>query len=261
MIIRRSGAAFIALTVLATAIFLPRPASAAQDLDCIFGPRLDAIEAVRADSSLDSLSAIRAELGLRKELLRSITGCGAAEVRSLKNKFETTNIPQDAATPRNRVIDRLRDAIAHYEAQREKIDGLGLGDSQELARELREWRRQVYTPLAEQTLNIIVWSKNQELFAAARNRFADIERTVSRLKLTENEDIARLFAAARTNFETAEAANISVRDDIIERTPTQGGLSGKGDTLLPIKQSLEALSATYKSFFDLSEATKDILPR
>ncbi len=255
MMIRRFGAAFLAFAALVAMASSLRPASAAEKLDCAFGPRLDAIEAVRADSSLDSLSAIRAELGLRKDLLHSITSCGAAEVRSLKNKFETTNIPGDATAPRNQALSRLGDAISYYDAQDAKIDGVGLRSSQDLARELREWRRQVYTPLAEQTLNIIVWSKNQELFAATRNRFADIERTVSRLKLTENEDIARLFATAREKLEAAEVANVSARA-ALERTPTLDG-----DTLSPIKQSLEALSATYKSFFDLSEAAKDILPR
>lgn len=225
----------------------------AAEPDCSFEPQFERLTAAQNESASDYFAAIRAELQIRKEILRNIIHCAVADIRALHTSIKNIS-PQneEAEQLRTRFLQRLDDAIRYHESQLGKISDLGIRGSQNLARELKEWRASQFAPLADGAVNLALWLKNQELIRAAENRFGQIEKTIRTLKLIENEGLKPIFEEASQALHNTLALNGSTKEALSDNDPS--------NALTLIKSSLEALSRTYALFFKLSEAAGKIIP-
>ncbi|KKW45315.1 MAG: hypothetical protein A3A43_03155 [Candidatus Liptonbacteria bacterium RIFCSPLOWO2_01_FULL_56_20] len=226
----------------------------AAESECRFGEQLDALAAVQKTAAENSLEALRAELVLRKNILSSITDCGIRDAKNLLRGLNLVAVSEQSAAPlRDQFAARLNQAIEYYELQKSRLDDLGLQATKDTAKNMREWRRSIYTPLADRAGNFIIWTKNQALIRAAKNRLSQVNQTIQTLKLADYEEVKNFWSDAERNVWDAERLNEDARSSL-------GRFDDPEVSLAIIKNSLQALSLTYQNFFDLSESVKQIVP-
>ena len=224
-------------------------------MNCTFENDFARLDKVKSNPSADYLANVRAELAVRKDILRKIVACGAEEVKLLKAKVAGASTTDSGAQDiKKQLTARLDEALERYATSESRIDTLGLRGSQELSRSLKDWRMTNYSQLSELALNFLVWEKNKSLFKTARIRFEEIGKAVNSLKFADTEDIRKLFDEAKTDLEHAE----SLHRDVEQKLKT---LDSPESTFAIIKESLEALSKTYQNFFDLSQMVQKVVPR
>jgi hypothetical protein len=190
---------------------------------------------------------IKAELGLRKEILNQTVLCATNEATNLKNGLSTLTITDgDISHLRSEYSDDLDRLIRYYDNQRVQINNLALYGSKQFAKSLKEWRLGSYNPPAQHAAHLIIWVKNQELLNAASAREKRIEDIVNALKVSDNEDIKNALSTTKDALSHALAANDDARKLL-------GPTSDPNDLLQSIKESLSALAEAYKGFATLAD--------
>lgn len=229
---------------------LPFSARAA-DTTCSFASKIDLLRSIQADGDRDYMEAIKAQLAVRKDILKSTVDCAAKDLKTRQERFQ--KLPEEARKSTvGREIERDLEASEHfYAAKRRLVDGLGIKGTQDTARDIATWRNTNYRSTAERQDAFTVWLSNQELFIKTESRFSQIRPVVLSLKLLDRKDIEKTFTEAEKEFAGAKAKNEEAKKAIEE---------SRGDASTLIKASLEPLASIYKKFFDVSEAVKKIVP-
>jgi hypothetical protein len=237
------GTAVVLATVLGGA--MPSPAQAAT---CSFNESLGALRKLHLGSGVE------AELAARRNVLAALLDCAAEEAQELQTdigRLETRG--NEAKSIQRAIVQKLTESISFYRTKRASVNELGIRGTQEVARQVREWRAYNYAPFAHAGLNFMFWSENETLIETARVRLEHIGTTVRTLKLVDNEELQKRYAQAQESFSETETlhrqalASIQKFDDP-KRTQEL------------IKTSLEKLSQTYRLFFQISDAVRGILP-
>lgn len=199
------------------------------------------------------LTAVKTQLKNRQDLLRAVLLCAVADAKEMRSQVASLKTANPAEEEiKTAYMDRIDKAIASYKDYISQIDETGVRASQDVAKSVKEWRASEFSSLAENTVNAVVWLKNQEVFRAADVRFANIERTVRALKLLDSEDIAYSFEKAGASMAFARDKNEKARTllrDFMKPQMVSGSL----------KESLDNLADAYKSFAEISDAVKAIL--
>lgn len=209
---------------------------------------------IQNNPDLSYSQSLQDELKLRKGILHGVIDCSISEVKKLEDT--TRNLPEpnnNVAFLKSKFLDRLSEAEDYYLLQKSKIGDQGLQGSKNMARFLRVWRSDTYASLAADAGNLIVWVKNQDLFNTASWRFRQITQTVNSLNLLEQEEIRTYYYEAEQRLNQAKALNEDAGLSL-------GRTSSPDDTANKIKASLNALSDTYQTFFDLATSVKKLLP-
>lgn len=241
------------LTPLARAIEPPSASAAGTDPSCQFQDYAKALEEATKNPPGDYGEAIRAELRVRQDWLRATLNCSDFETRKLKNALREFQ-PNDAELGglRNQILAQMEDVSQYYNLQLSKVKDHGLRGTKDAARAIIDWRAGTHSVVAERAGNLMLWSKNRELFSSARGRHELIGQTIRRLNLMEQEEIRDKYESAGRSLAEAESLNSSARKLLLQ--------SANPNTTKVIKDSLENLSRTYESFFELSEIIKKLLP-
>lgn len=222
---------------------------------CALDARLSTLQAAQTAPGKDYLQGVKKELAARKELLAEIYLCGAGEARTLQTTLQSIPLKEASVERTRQKLREALDGVIHfYENQGAKIAQLGIGGTQDAAREIKTWRASNVEPLVQETARIALWVKQEGILATAANRFTQIKSTLQRLKLNENEDIMPLLTAADEHLYAASTAHDAAKNALAE-----GIFSDRSLPLL--KESLDALAATYQNFFDISERVNKLLPR
>ncbi len=221
----------------------------AQD-PCSFAPKFARLRAIQADGDQDYISAIRAQLDVRKSILRAAIDCAMKDVTVRKAALDTISPELKDSKAQSEIAKGLNDSIDYYAAKRTMIDNLGIKGTQDVAREISDWRTSHYNPLISEEDNLLLWSKNQALFDKAENRADQIKPIVLSLKLVNQDDIQKNFSDAEDKLKEAQDKNDAAKEAILK------GDDASGD----IKSSLEPLAVVYKKFLDLSDALKKFVP-
>jgi len=228
----------------------------AAEPSCQFQKQIEELAIKKKLSGSDSLTRIREELTVRKNLLRDIIDCATREAETLKEKLSMLTLyDQDTARAQTRLADELSKTISFYGRERVRINDVGLRASQDTARSIREWRRGNYASLADQTVNFIIWANNQDLMKTAERRLAELHGTVKTVKLSESEDIGTLVKKAREHLTAALSENERARKTFID--DALRGARNPSLSLASIKSSLQSLAETYQTFFDLRKLLKE----
>jgi hypothetical protein len=218
---------------------------------CSFVSKFAELRAIQADSSQDYIQAIRAQLAVRKAILRGAIDCALKDVTLHKAALDNAAPDIKDSKAEDEVAKGLEDSIDYYSAKRSSIDNLGIKGTQDVAREIADWRTYHYNPLISQEDSLLLWNKNQPLFDKASNRFNQLKPIVLSLSLVNQEDIQKKFQDAEVNLKDAVTKNEAAKEAIE---------TGDPDALMAIKSSLEPLSSLYKKFVDLSDAVKKLVP-
>ena len=241
------------LAPLAEAVEFPSANAAGADPSCQFQDYAKALEEATESPSQDYGEAIRAELKVRHDWLRATLNCSLFEtnrLRSALREFQTKDA--DLNSLRDQILVQLEDVSQYYDLQLSKVNDHGIQGTKDTARAIIDWRAGTHSIIAERAGNLMLWSKNKDLFSSARARYDLIGQTIRRLNLMEQEEIGDKYGAAEKSLVEAENLNSSARKLLLQ--------SANPDTTKLIKDSLENLSQTYESFFELSEGIKKLLP-
>lgn len=220
---------------------------------CDFKSQLEEIEAVRGNFSLSGFERLRQELNLRESLLRRIIDCAVFDARKTQSALMSLKLDGEARKVREKLVYNFDRVISYYEFQNSKIDGFGLQQSKDFARELLEWRENNLAPLVEEAGNFIIWGSNQAIFETAEKRLVQINQTLKALKLIENSKIRELFEESEKTFADAKEKNLKAFQSLVDAKKEEHPLAF-------VKDSLEVLARTYQSFFAISKEVKKILP-
>ncbi len=240
-----AGALLLSLSLIST------PAQAAQE--CQFQDKIRELKAIKAASGDDYLASIRKELSLRKEILKSAILCITNDAENLRGKLKAVSSDDpDIKSIRESLGAQLQTTIDFYQSEKAKIDTFGIRSSEESAKSIKIWRASTYAPLAEESVNFLLWVKNQEILKTAQTRFDQIRATVKALKINEREEMVKGMRDAEDNLEKANALHARAKDTFMS-----GG--NPGTSLSLIKETLESLSGAYQNFFVISESATKIL--
>jgi hypothetical protein len=229
------------------------PARAATP-DCTFEPYFEELALIQADPKLDYLAGLRAELQVRKDLLRTILTCALTETDDLSAKVQGADFPADAKDIQADYEAQIAWAADYYHDALDRIDTLGILGSKDLAREILAWRTSNFMPLAQRATNLATWTKNDELVRTAEERYTEVARTIQALKAADSSAVQPTLAAADASLHEAETDHAHARDLL-----ANGG--NADEALAAIKATLEALGAMYQHFFDLSETVSGAIPK
>lgn len=213
------------------------------------------VTCVVMQANLDEISSsqtLAQELSLRKALLKRVLTCAKNDAQSLQANLNALQI-DDAKDLQGRLSDKLNDAINYYDIELAKVGSLGIAGTQVIARESLAWRTSNYVPLAGQIANVILWSKNQNLFAAAKARLDQTARVVAFFESgAQNAALENALAAAESAYNAAADANADARSALVQFIPPDQSLD-------LVKHSLDLLSTTYQKFLDLSTVIQSLL--
>jgi cellobiose-specific phosphotransferase system component IIA len=242
------------LITLTQGIFFP-VARAANTPECDLQTLATKLETVRKnESGAPYLELIKQELLVRKEMLAKTISCADYEAASLEKSLNDISSNSDRVKSlRNQLARRLAEARSYYALQSQKIESLGLRGSQDMARDIREWRLNTYAALEQKIAVFLLWAANQDLLDTAGNRFHQISQAVRNLKLTESEDVRKALEAAEQSLEQAKKIH---QDAEIELD----AFDVSKDSLPMVKDALTALSETYEKFLEVSKAVTTVIP-
>lgn len=242
--------------ILLFALTLPAAKTKADDssASCALNPdKFDELKSIEEGVWLNPLDEIKAELGVRKELLSETVDCAIKEATELQSSLNSADISNaDLKNFKSQLLDQTESDINYYEVQKSKIADLGLQGSKDFAKSLSGWRDGNYETAAKLASNLIIWAGNQNLIEAAQNRIDQLSQVMSLLKIADNDEIQGPWENAQTNFKNARDYNQLAADNL-------KNFGSPDESLADIKSSLEALSSTYQNFFDLISAIKTAL--
>ncbi len=223
--------------------------AAADSSDCGLRDKFDELKSFQESSAnLDYFEALRKELGMRQNILTGILDCAISEAENLQTSVKGISpADPDIKILRDRLAERIGETASYYEDQKSKVKDLGIRGTKDAARSVKEWRMSRFAPLAEEATQLLIWTKNQEFFAAAQKRYNEIEGTVKFFKLIDNSAMIELLNTAAENLRAARTANDSAEQTLLRFGATE-------DSMTEIKNSLQFLADTYNAFFDLSKA-------
>lgn len=229
------------------------PVSAAEPTCTDLKPFADELASLQ-EKSRAGLESVRAELALRKRILTATLACSTSDARMLEESIAKLELTDPNLQPvRERELQNVREAIAFYESKNAAVSTQGIRGTQDIARNVADWRASNYLPLKARVEGLILWTKNQEFFSSAEKRLTQIQKTVSRLQLNENKEVVDLLSQAEEDLSSATKLNASIHAGFLSGSDTDANLDR-------IKESLSALSQTYAHFFEIRDIVQKIVP-
>jgi hypothetical protein len=242
-----SGAALLTLT---SGVLGTKPALAADD-SCNFNTKFAELRAIQADTSRGYLDAIRAELEVRKTILKGILDCALGDVKNRKDELQNIAPDFDGSNVKINIGQTLDASVSYYTKEQQIVDSLGIKGTKEVARDIAAWRDTNLNPAASREDDLLLWTADQPLFAKTAARFAQISPVVLSLSLINQKDVQAALADAETSFTTAQQGNDAAKTALLNQDLNASEL---------IKASLEPLSSIYKKFLEISDMLKKIVP-
>ncbi len=231
--------------------------SAASSTDCGITPAsLAQINVIENDPTLTPSQEVVQELAMRKQLIIQAITCAQSDIRSLQSLLSAVPTSTDAERSiKSQLQGRIDDASNFYLLELGKLGGAGIAGTKTIAGDVLAWREGTYVPLEGQVGDFILWAGNQQLFATAQERMTETQQAVSFIEsASNNADLQSVFNAAYASFETAKNGNSAAEAGLQQSLPPD-------QTLVLIKQSLDALQETYQQFFKVSGIIQNLLPQ
>jgi hypothetical protein len=214
---------------------------------------LKTIKTIQNNTSLSYGDELQQELTARRNLLSKTIECAKTSAEQEKTAIDNSQVNSNLGNLKNQWSGRLDGAISYYDLQLQKINDAGISATESIAREVFTWRQNNYAPLAENVSNFIMWSDNQKLFTAARNRLSQINNLTDSALFSQSADVQNDYEEAAVSLKTAEDQNTAAQNAFAQSLAPE-------QTLSLIKQSLDSLSSTYQHFFDVSNLIQSLLP-
>ena len=207
-------------------------------------------------SEADYIDTSRAELQIKKQILRKVVGCGVKETEDLTEKVGgiTYNEP-NIQRIKQRILKELMDAKNYYQVQGGGISDLDLVGSRNLSKKILEWRQSEYNSLSRKVVGFLALSKNQELINIAEKRIGQAERLIAAFKLYDNKDLVRLA------FESSNYFKLAKENGLKAEQAFSSSFYQPDESIGLIKNSLESLAIVYKNLFDFNATFRGLLPK
>ena len=231
--------------LLAIAFVSTGPAAQAADA-CDFSAKARELEALQAAGALRVTSQrFQTELILRRELLAAAIACDQKDITARREVLELLPPAAKSLSAYQELIKGLEKAAEHYEGQAVGVQDLGLQGTKNASRALGAWRRDAYVPLGAWADNLILWADNQQFLERGSERLGQVSRLAFSLKLVDQDKTDEGIKKAQASFDAAFSENNKAREALNK------GPAANVEALEHIKASLQALSDTYHTFFEL----------
>ncbi len=237
----------------ATVILTANATTATPDPCALTPTDFNKIAAIQNDPTLSYTDEIRAELTLRKQLLKTTITCALNDAQALQATLAKLTVDPSFQNMQLQLSENLAGTIDYYNLELGKIPDAGVRGTQTVAKDILAWRESNYAPLAANVSNFILWSQNQSLFSAAANRLAQVSQLAQSVPFSGNADLQADLQAATASLKAAQDANAAAKSALAHLTYPDPSLGY-------IQQSLAALSDTYQHFFDIASLVQTLLP-
>lgn len=247
---------FLTITALVLAVFLFfEPSLSLAEESCNFQAEIESLNSL-ADKDLDYLESLKAELEIRRIILKKVTDCSLSEVRELKNQLnELKSDSIDNNSVRARILRDLDLLTNYYRVQQAGINDLDLGGSRALARRLLDWRVSDHRHTLDKASVFITWMKNQDLISSAERRLGQAGRLILAFKLTSVGEVMEPYSKANAALTEAKKANAEAKQAINSSFYPADEMSNM------LKLTLESLSSVYQNLFEFNDVFKNLLPK
>ncbi len=245
-----SALAISALFFLSAGVTLAAENKKTEPTECNFGDKIQSLELIQNNAKLGESEKIKAELQIRKQILRQIISCSSEEARLLKLKLTDTSIVDRLVEKlKLNLITEINQAVDYYQNKNSQIDNLGIWGSKNMAQQILDWRRGNYAQLIERTANLVAWNNNQGMIGVAEIRLAETKKDLE--VEIDNQKIQEVMDEAETNLTKAKTLNQRAREALLNSN------NNSINYLEIIKQSLESLGKMYDNFFEIKELATD----
>ena len=188
------------------------------------------------------------ELTLRRHILEATLTCNAEEAERIVETLKDAPLfGVGAKEVQERFFEDFSGVLSYLDEKRAASAKADPETIKAIAREVGEWREEIYIPLAQHAANFLVWAQNDDLIEKANNRLFQIRQTLKTLKLQNQEEIQRIFENSRLYFLQAQESHTRARQGIERR--------GNSERILAdLRQSLDNLHLMYRTLLELSTA-------
>lgn len=229
-------------------------AHAATAAECSTGAQVRKLSALQKNPPADEMEAIRAELAVRKDILKTAVRCTKRDIEATAEGVRALSVPQEGDKQlQERIAGLVSDVLRDRSLDEARVNDLGLRATKDAAKALKDLRSRTYEPLKERAESFALWIKSYALIATAEIRLRDITGTLESLGIADAEEIAPQLRDAQKNLDDAREFRDAVRP-LFEQSADIEELS------LALKAEFDALSASYENFFAISGEVKKVVP-
>ncbi len=234
-------------------------------------------------------SAINTDLDIesRKQILRDVLETSQTEISDLKSKLTNLKLDNsDWGSLRDNLINKLSDFQDHYNNIQDEINStsspLTIDDVKSLARDLKDWRENTYSPELDKITSMILIFKSNDILNITQSRIDKISSDIEKLDkqhIIKTDSLKDYLSQASKHLQNAktiiekskklyfESMTVSNFQDNQDNATTTDTTAQSADTANKqtdvqgmirnmTKDSLKELKATYEIFFQMNDAIK-----
>lgn len=279
---------FLIITLMALGlIFLSSKSALASNEN---GSWISSVEAASSDTPSDS-STKDLDIDARKQILISVLESSQTEISDLKDSLSSIDTNDDDWNKiKNSLLDTLSGFQDYYQKDEDKINDtdspITLDEIKTLAKDLKDWRENTYSPELDKITNMILIFKTDDFLNITQSRFDKISSDVKKLdkqKLiktdslksylkqadshlknikTLNDTAKKLFLKSMLPAPTDESStstqslNDASKNSASDNQTAQTQEDVQGTIRKIVKDSLKELKTTYEIFFLMNDKIK-----
>ncbi len=162
------------------------------------------------------------EIEVRKQILKEILDLSLSEIKNLKESLEKLDL---TSSEWKEVKEKLLEALGRSEDHYKEIQGnlekndYNLDEIKAIAKGLKEWRGNIYTPQLNAIINMLLIFQNDDLLKTTRSRLNKIEndiKKISKQNYIKTEGLKIYFDQAAQTLKDARDANEKAKAIFLE---------------------------------------------
>ncbi len=223
------------------------------------------------------------EIAVRKQILKEILNLSLSEIKNLEESLEKLDLTSSEWKEiKGKLLEALGQSENHYkeiQGDLEKND-YNLDEIRAIAKGLKEWRENVYTPQLDAILNMLLMFQNDDLLKTTQSRLNKIEndiKKISKQNYIKTEGLKIYFDQAAQTLKDARDANEKAKAIFLEIekvdndkgqnlgakiSQTQNNDAKKAKNQETIRKllidSLKNIKNTYEIFFQMNLKIKNL---
>ncbi len=229
------------------------------------------------------------DLNARKQILNDVLTESNGEIKDLETKLNSLNLNNNWNDIRQNFLNNLSDYQDYYQKKSDEIaNATTVDEIKSIAKSLKNWRENIYSPKLEEITNLFLLSGNSSLLNITQNRIDKISDDINKIDkqhLMKTDDLKNYFAKANKYFQNSKKFNSNANNLYFqEETASQDAASTTENAtsseinststnqIAPdngidiqisvrnlIEKSLKEIKATYEIFFQMNNQIKKSL--
>lgn len=235
------------------------------------------------NSATTSLSRDMLSLEERKKLLTTIKDTLKQEISEMRTRLESVEPDENGKKLRESYFKTLEEQEDYLKSLEQKIStsSLSIDDTKNIAREIKDWRQDVYNESSLEITSFLLIFEQARLLNIAKERIAKIDADMAKIKrqrLSSKETLIGFFDQAQKRYELAKNMHEQARElfyrskekpgikenaILNSATTTESEKDEKQPEINPLdlsrdllKQSLAEITSVYELFLRMKAALR-----